>query len=323
LPPAARNLFIKRFLDLQKFLMEQNKRVNSFSYSGISTFKSCPRAFKYKYIEEIQEAFTTIEGHLGSSVHAAVEWAYKQRQENDDPGTTETLDQYKQVFWNSGGLEKTRIVKAGFTTDDYFQQGKTFLSFFLNSLFPQDKSATLYLEHKFEINLADGIKYRGVIDRIAREESGFLRLIDYKTGRAASPLENFQLPSYSLYVFENNIDNEVRLCIEDLREQRSMAVSFSRGEARQVRAGLLKDIGQIRETVEFKTNPSILCRWCGYNHICESAYRAVNKPGGEDRGGEGGCPMCGGQLMKRNGKYGPFMGCSRFPQCRFTRPVKV
>lgn len=299
-------------------MMTQNNRVYNFSFSGISTFKSCPRAYKYRYIEEIPEAFNTIEAHMGSSVHAAIEWAYTQRQENCDPGTTEILDQYKQVFWNSGGLEKTRIVKTGFTTDDYFQQGKTFILFFLNSLFPQDISTTLYLEHKFEIYLADGIKYRGVIDRIAREESGFLRIIDYKTGRAVSPLENFQLPSYALYVFENNIDNEVRLCIEDLREQRSMAVSFSRGEARQVRAGLIKDIGQIVETAEFKTNPSILCRWCGYNHICESAYKEAKESSGEDRGV--GCPMCGGELVQRNGKYGPFMGCSRFPQCRFTRP---
>ncbi len=290
----------------------------AFSYSGISTFKSCPRAFKYRYIEEIQEAFTTIEGHMGSCVHATIEWAYKQRQENRDPGITETIDQYKQVFWNSEGPERTRIVKAGFTADDYFQQGKTYVSFFLNHLFPQDKSTTLYLELKFEINLADGIKYKGVIDRIVREESGFLRIIDYKTGRAVSPLENFQLPSYALYVFENNIDNEVHLCIEDLREQRSMAVSFSRGEARQVRAGLLKDIGQIWETGEFKTNPSILCRWCGYNHICENPHQAVKEFNGEDRGG--GCPMCSGELVKRNGKYGPFMGCNRFPQCRFTRP---
>lgn len=29
------------------------------------------------------------------------------------------------------------------------------------------------------------------------------------------------------------------------------------------------------------------------------------------------CPRCGGELIKRNGKYGEFMGCSNFPKCRF------
>ncbi len=31
------------------------------------------------------------------------------------------------------------------------------------------------------------------------------------------------------------------------------------------------------------------------------------------------CPVCGGQLRKRNGKFGEFFGCSNFPKCRYTR----
>ena len=30
------------------------------------------------------------------------------------------------------------------------------------------------------------------------------------------------------------------------------------------------------------------------------------------------CPRCGGYLVKRNGKYGTFYGCSNYPKCRFT-----
>ncbi|WBW96258.1 NERD domain-containing protein [Oceanirhabdus sp. W0125-5] len=29
------------------------------------------------------------------------------------------------------------------------------------------------------------------------------------------------------------------------------------------------------------------------------------------------CPKCGGELVKRKGKYGEFVGCSNFPGCRF------
>ena len=31
------------------------------------------------------------------------------------------------------------------------------------------------------------------------------------------------------------------------------------------------------------------------------------------------CPWCGSELVRRNGKYGPFMGCGSYPKCRFTR----
>ncbi len=29
------------------------------------------------------------------------------------------------------------------------------------------------------------------------------------------------------------------------------------------------------------------------------------------------CPRCGSQMIQRNGRYGPFMGCSGFPKCRY------
>lgn len=31
------------------------------------------------------------------------------------------------------------------------------------------------------------------------------------------------------------------------------------------------------------------------------------------------CPKCGGKLLKRNGQFGDFMGCSNYPKCKYTR----
>ena len=39
----------------------------------------------------------------------------------------------------------------------------------------------------------------------------------------------------------------------------------------------------------------------------------------EDKIYEGICPQCGGKLVKRNGRYGTFYGCSNYPNCKFTR----
>lgn len=33
------------------------------------------------------------------------------------------------------------------------------------------------------------------------------------------------------------------------------------------------------------------------------------------------CPRCGGNLVIRNGKYGPFWGCSNYPNCKYTRKM--
>lgn len=33
------------------------------------------------------------------------------------------------------------------------------------------------------------------------------------------------------------------------------------------------------------------------------------------------CPKCGGEMIRRNGKFGEFYGCGNFPQCRFTKNI--
>ena len=35
------------------------------------------------------------------------------------------------------------------------------------------------------------------------------------------------------------------------------------------------------------------------------------------------CPQCGRELVIREGRFGPFIACSGFPQCRYTRPIVV
>jgi DNA topoisomerase-1 len=34
------------------------------------------------------------------------------------------------------------------------------------------------------------------------------------------------------------------------------------------------------------------------------------------------CPTCGGALAVRSGRFGPFIACERYPECRFTRPLR-
>ncbi len=48
----------------------------------------------------------------------------------------------------------------------------------------------------------------------------------------------------------------------------------------------------------------------------------MRRPGaspGSRTAGESSCPLCGRQLVKRNGRFGIFYGCSGYPACRFTK----
>ena len=131
--------------------MEKEEKVEKrgFSFSGISSFKSCPKSFEYKYIEKLPSAFVSIEAHMGTSVHTVIERAYKERQAGRETGVEEALEHYKQIFWNSAVLEKTKVIKEGYTATEYFNTGKGFVVFFFTELFPRDKSDTLLLEKRF------------------------------------------------------------------------------------------------------------------------------------------------------------------------------
>jgi len=33
------------------------------------------------------------------------------------------------------------------------------------------------------------------------------------------------------------------------------------------------------------------------------------------------CPKCDAQLVQKSGKFGTFLACSAYPQCKFTKPI--
>ena len=305
----------------------------NYSYSAISSFKSCPRAFEYKYIHRSKEAFISVERYMGSCVHEALHWAYLQRREQIEPGIRQIGEEYERR-WKSGEIDRVRIIKTENSLDDYFDSGMKLCGAFFQNVFSRDNSVTLHLEHHFELELGNRFSYRGIIDRISRQPGGAIRVTDFKTGTVSHPLDNFQLPSYALYIFKNHEEDSVELCLEDLATPRTMVARFERNQVQRIETELGREIDAINRATLFPTNPGILCLWCGYNHICPDApetagesvaaaeHQGVLKPGPGEEEEKRYCPDCGSLLEKREGKFGPFWGCSHFPDCRYTLDIK-
>lgn len=57
------------------------------------------------------------------------------------------------------------------------------------------------------------------------------------------------------------------------------------------------------------------------NSFVERYRPLVEQQEAERRKQEWICPECGKRLVKRNGKAGPFIGCTGYPQCHFTRTI--
>lgn len=63
-------------------------------------------------------------------------------------------------------------------------------------------------------------------------------------------------------------------------------------------------------------NDCIMNQKC-YEEMAKIAAKAAGMPGADAEL----CPRCKGALVRRNGKFGEFYGCSNFPECRYTRNV--
>ena len=62
---------------------------------------------------------------------------------------------------------------------------------------------------------------------------------------------------------------------------------------------------------------------CGRGHpITETITPAALTGFAESSPGSRMCPRCGGQLRRVKGRNGSFLGCTAYPACRFTRPMR-
>ena len=72
-----------------------------------------------------------------------------------------------------------------------------------------------------------------------------------------------------------------------------------------------------------------MCERCGKIRPVTAFSEILFIPGGKERSNRGICrecgdtlcPKCGRKLVKRNGRYGEFYGCSGYPMCKFTKPI--
>ena len=290
-----------------------------FSYSKISAFRNCPKSFEFRYLLGEAERFSTIERHMGTSVHEALRWAYAERLEGREPEAEAIVGQY-EALWLNGDLARAVVVKAGLRDEDYRLDGRGMVDRFARDVFAGDRSETLGLESRFKMQLDEGVRFTGIIDRICRSPEGKLCVIDYKTGtRVPNPLSDPQLAYYAAWVFENFPDTAAELTFVDLRNGRELTAEYHEGAIVPHIERLLREIDVIRETDTFEASPSMLCKWCGFNPICEDADSVVRRTSASGATASGECPACGSRLVARSGRFGNFIGCSSFPRCRYTQ----
>src|SRR3990172_10148493 len=89
-----------------------------FSPSRISTYESCPRQYKYRYVDRIPREEESIEAFLGSRVHEALNKLYRDLQLGKAPSLPGLLAYY-EWDWVRRWHDQVKIVKQDFSIEHY------------------------------------------------------------------------------------------------------------------------------------------------------------------------------------------------------------
>ena len=299
-----------------------NTREETYSYSRITAFTKCPRSYKYRYVDKIREAFTSVEAHLGRAAHAALAWLYDSRETEGAPNCPEFLDKF-DAEWSAGLGPRIRLIKQGDSIEARQELGREMLTEHHTGPFQDDRLTTVATEQSLTTRLDGSYKYRGIIDRLARDARGELHLIDYKTtGRPPTSLDEesaLQLRSYGMLALEQHGGEQARLTYQFLKNRQELSETFQATDTGGLAHELASRISQTESAEEFPPHTSALCSWCGYREMCDvSGYYAGSGASG-DPSNDSQCPRCSGRLQLRNGQFGAFLGCTNYPRCRYTR----
>jgi putative RecB family exonuclease len=250
--------------------------LETFSFSRVTTFEQCARRYRYRYVDGVREAFQSIEAFMGQQVHGAVEWLFTERGEGRLPRVDEAVKFYLESF-DRGCMEARsglKVIKKGTVVEDYRKSGAEMLRDFHMHRFAGDALETVGLEKHFVLEVQPGRRFQGFIDRLARDQTGVLHIIDYKTG--GRPPVRFggkdgdQLEAYAVAMFAETDAEELELRLEYLRNGSTQTRRIRRSESVETARRLAARIAVAAEANVFPPTPGTLCDWCGFNDLCEA-----------------------------------------------------
>jgi len=156
------------------------------SWSQINSFRSCPRAFTFKYVEAVEPAFVSSNLLFGGAVHSALQHHFEQRLQGLESTSDELVEAYR-LAWHQ------RLEEAGDVPVRYGQgedaesltgvAGKL-LEAFTGSDLATPEGEVLAVEEKLSGELAEDLPpLFAIVDLITHNE-GVLNVIDFKTSRS-------------------------------------------------------------------------------------------------------------------------------------------
>jgi putative RecB family exonuclease len=251
----------------------------SLSPSRLADFQACPRRYQYASVERIPQpaTYATVKGRF---VHYIFEQLYSVA------GDDRTIERARQYVDAAIDVVLTDSVRRDIElTDELLARLLSETEAILVSYFEMEDPVAVHHEG-VELRLGvevDGVPLFGILDRLDRDDSGDLVIVDYKTG--ALPNRDYDTKTFA------NAELYAALCEAKLGERpakiRLLYVAHGQSVERDVTeivvrarastaANAWARINDYYEDGAFPATPSKnTCRFCAYKVKCRASGVAV------------------------------------------------
>lgn len=246
----------------------------ALSPSRVADFKTCPLLYRFRAIDRLPEP-PSREAVRGTLVHSVLERLF------DAPAAARTPDHARGLA--AAGLaemmaEQPELVRLVGETDEATRQWLADTATLLDRYFALENPQLLEPAERellVEVPLDAETVVKGVIDRVDVSPGGQVRIVDYKSGRAPSPLFEqralFQMRVYALLVWRQSGRIPDLLQLIYLSDSQIVRLQPDEDDLRALERtlrALAAAISRARETGDFRASPSRLCDWCQHRALC-------------------------------------------------------
>lgn len=258
--------------------VEQAVRVRPPSRPGLSPsrandFLQCPLLFRFRVVDRLPEPPSAAAAR-GTLVHAVLEHLF------DLPAAERTIDAARGLV--PGRWEQLRAdapdVATLFADDAALDSWLASVDALLATYFSLEDPTRLQPRERelmVSVELDDGPQLRGIVDRVDVAPNGWVRVVDYKTGKSPRPgFEGgalFQMRFYAYVIWRSRGVLPKLLQLEYLGDGTVLKHEPTEPEMHTLEARVRSIWGGIEDaarTGDWRPRTSRLCDWCSFKAHC-------------------------------------------------------
>ena len=251
------------------------------SWSQIGSFRSCPRAFAFRYVEQVEPAFVSSNLLHGGAIHAALQAHFEHRMIGTDLPLADLVTAYREAWHQRLDQQGDVPVRynRGEDAESLTDGAGKLLEAFLASPLAEPAGSIIGIEETLTGPLAADLPdLLAIVDLIVADGDG-LRITDFKTSRskwgdakvseAAEQLRLYQVMSDSLSEDGTNIHLTFGVLVKTKTPSvQVLDVPHSAANADHL-AHTIRPVWRAMQLGIDYTNPSLAgCTGCPYRHRC-------------------------------------------------------